>query len=58
MILDNQKLPTEAYIQNSPTVLFDLVQNYYVFHGRVTLFFANNFLMQRRITMKFWHNFF
>ena len=26
---------------------------YYVFHGRVTLFFANNFLTQRRITMKF-----
>ena len=32
--------------------------NYYVFHGRVTLFFANNFLTQRRITMKFLHNFF
>ena len=31
---------------------------YYVFHGRVTLFFANNFLMQCRITMKFLHNFF
>ena len=31
---------------------------YYVFHGRVTLFFANNFLTQRRITMKFLHNFF
>ena len=32
--------------------------SYYVFHGRVTLFFANNFLTQRRITMKFLHNFF
>ena len=31
---------------------------YYVFHGRVTLFFANNFLTQRWITMKFLHNFF
>ena len=31
---------------------------YYVFHGRVTLFFANNSLMQCRITMKFLHNFF
>ena len=30
----------------------------YVFHGRVTLFFANNSLMQCRITMKFLHNFF
>ena len=32
----------------------------YVFHGRVTLFFAiaNNFLTQRRITMKFLTNFF
>ena len=26
---------------------------YCVFHGRVTLFFANNFLTQCRITMKF-----
>ena len=32
--------------------------NYYVFHGLVTLFFANNFLVQFRITMKFLHNFF
>ena len=31
---------------------------YYVFHGRVTLFFANNSLMQCRITVKFLHNFF
>ena len=31
---------------------------YYVFHGRVTLFFANNSLMQCRTTMKFVHNFF
>ena len=31
--------------------------NYYVFHGRVTLFFANNSLTQCRITMKFLHNF-
>ena len=33
---------------------------YYVFHGRVTLFFANNFLIitHCRITMKFLHNFF
>ena len=30
---------------------------YYVFHGRVTLFFANNSLMQFRITKKFLHNF-
>ena len=31
---------------------------YYVFHGLVTLFFANNFLTQFRITMKFLHNIF
>ena len=37
---------------------------YYVFHGRVTLFFTNNSLMQFWITMKFlqknfrpWSNF-
>ena len=34
------------------------VWSYYVFHGRVTLFFANNSLAQCRITMKFLHNFF
>ena len=38
--------------------VFSLYLNYYVFHGRVTLFFANIFLTQRRITMKFLHNFF
>ena len=31
---------------------------YYVFHGRVTLFFADNFSTECRITMKFLHNFF
>ena len=35
-----------------------LTRTYYVFHGRVTLFFANNSLMQCRITVKFLHNFF
>ena len=35
-----------------------VLHSYYVFHARVTLFFANNFLTQRRITMKFLHNFF
>ena len=34
------------------------VHPYYVFQGRVTLFFPNNSLMQCRITMKFLHNFF
>ena len=34
------------------------VSSYYVFHGRVTLVFANNFLTQRRITMKFFTQFF
>ena len=36
----------------------NLIFDYYVFHGLVTLFFANNFLTQFRITMKFLHNFF
>ena len=31
--------------------------NYYVFHGRVTPFYANNSLTQCRITMKFLHIF-
>ena len=34
------------------------VCSYYVFHSRVTLFFANNSLMQCRITMKILRNFF
>ena len=34
------------------------IMYYYVFHGRVTLFFANNSLMQCRITMKFYTIFF
>ena len=39
--------------------LYYLIQfHYYVFHSRETLFFANNFLTQRRITMKFLHNIF
>ena len=35
-----------------------IMSSYYVFHGCVTLFFANNSLIQCRITMKFLHNFF
>ena len=31
---------------------------YYVFHDRVTLFFADNFSMECQIIVKFWHNFF
>ena len=30
---------------------------YYVFHDRVTLFFADNFSTECRITMEFLHNF-
>ena len=33
-------------------------QPYYVFHDRVTLFFADNFSTECRITMEFSHNFF
>ena len=61
-----------AYSERSPTessdVFFDSPDTnkenngkalgYHVFHGRVTLFFANNSLMQCRITVKFLHNFF
>ena len=32
--------------------------NYYAFHDRVTLFFADNFSTECRITMEFLHNFF
>ena len=32
--------------------------NYYVFHDRVTLFFADNFSMECQIIVKFLHNFF
>ena len=31
---------------------------YYVFHGRVTLFFADNFSTECRINMEFLHYFF
>ena len=41
-----------------PTYIATSIIYYYVFHGRVTLFFANNSLMQCRITIKFLHNFF
>ena len=40
------------------SVDFGIFHYYYVFHGRVTLFFANNSLMQCRINMKFLHNLF
>ena len=33
-------------------------QYYYVFHDRVTLFFADNFSMECQIIVKFLHNFF
>ena len=39
-------------------VLLGYIPNYYVFHDRVTLFFADNFSTECRITMKFIHNFF
>ena len=32
--------------------------HYYAFHGRVTLFFANNSLTECRIAIKFLHNIF
>ena len=34
------------------------ISNYYVFHDRGTLFFADNFPTEYRITMEFLHNFF
>ena len=36
----------------------EIKDNYYVFQGRVTLFFADNFSTECRITMEFLHNFF
>ena len=48
-------------VKKNPPKFLELaikIMYYYVFHGRVTLFFANNSLMQCRITMKFLHNFF
>ena len=35
-----------------------LLYNYYVFHDRVTLFFADNFSKECRITIEILHNFF
>ena len=46
--MNNSRKPNELNIKRT----------YYVFHGRVTLFFTNNYLTQCRITMKFLHNFF
>ena len=43
---------------NISDIFSKYMSTYYVFNGRVTLFFVNNFLTQRRITMKFLHNFF
>ena len=34
------------------------ISTYYVFHDRVTLFSADNFSTECRITMEFLHNFF
>ena len=47
------------YIQEF-ALFFKLLKmiTYYVFHGRVTLFFANKSLTECRITMEFLHNFF
>ena len=46
-----------SYLHNTQ-VENSYAQYYYVFHGRVTLFFADNFSTECRITMKFLHNFF
>ena len=45
----------EKTIMYTKLVLF---YYYYVFHGRVALFFADSFSTECRITMKFLHNFF
>ena len=42
---------------NSRTFLL-IFYSCYVFHDRITLFFADNFSTECRITMKFLHNFF
>ena len=53
--LNNQKQTRET---NLIPVIFNESMNYYVFHDRLTLFFANNSLTQCQITMKFLHNLF
>ena len=35
-----------------------MIMNYYVFHDRVTLFFADNFSTECRSTIEILHNFF
>ena len=56
--IENLKFPKNKMLRNfNFTYACQISGFYYVFHGRVTLFFANNFLTQRRITMKLLHNF-
>ena len=59
------KLPIKHQSYRKSTKIINRCKNqpirikaYYVFHGRVTLFFADNSLTQCRITMKFLHKFF
>ena len=53
----NYSVANDLIAASSTSASVDL-DSYYVFHGRVTLFFDNNFLTQRWITMKFLPNFF
>ena len=50
------------WIKNIEVLLIEtyslLIQDYYVFHDRVTLFFADNFSTECRITIEIVHNFF
>ena len=56
------KLLLKYFVQFFNTMLyvfkFGYILTYYVFHDRVTLFFADNFSMECQIIVKFLHNFF
>ena len=55
MICDTEVLcaPTPVFF-----AYYMLKTSYYVFHDRVTLFFADNFSTECRITIEILHNFF
>ena len=58
--LINKKILLLHLVMNEEATLdanvYDFI--YYVFQGRVTLFFADKFSTECRITMEFLHNFF
>ena len=59
-LLNNFITPLKLTANVSVQCVQTLVHNvcYYVFHDRVTLFFADNFSTECRITIEILHNFF